>query len=72
MSGLSRFFYQKSSLLIAVLLTVIFINHLFLVMTGKAGRFELAYSNIKSLGTSVGFDQADVLAFFGNTHRLND
>ena len=32
-------------------------------MMGKGAGFEVADSNIRSLGTSFGFDQADVIAF---------
>jgi hypothetical protein len=62
-SRLSQFFYKKSSVLVAVILTAISFGYLFLVMMGQAAGFELADSNIKSLGTSFGFDQADVLVF---------
>lgn len=60
---LSQFFYKKSSVLVAVILTAISFGYLFLVMMGQAAGFELADSNIKSLGTSFGFDQTDVLVF---------
>jgi hypothetical protein len=63
MKGLSQFFYQKSSLVMAVLFTAIFIGYLFLIMIDKAAGFELADSNIKSLGTSFGFNQADIMVF---------
>jgi hypothetical protein len=56
--ALSQFFYQKSNLM-----TAIFIGYLVLVMMDKAVGFELADSNIKSLGTSFGFNQADIMVF---------
>ena len=61
---LSNLFYQNSSLLIAIALAIIFIGYLFLVMMSKSTGFELSDGNIKSLGTSFGFDEADVILFF--------
>jgi hypothetical protein len=61
--ALSQFFYQKSNLMTAIFLTAIFIGYLVLVMMDKAVGFELADSNIKSLGTSFGFNQADIMVF---------
>ncbi len=63
MRRLSQYFYQKSSFVIAVLLTAISFSYLFLVMQGEAAGFEMVDSNIKSLGTSFGFDQADIMVF---------
>ncbi|MDT2078956.1 MAG: hypothetical protein RMX54_11825, partial [Planktomarina sp.] len=40
-----------------------FIGYLFLVMMSKSTGFELSDSNIKSLGTSFGFDKADIVLF---------
>jgi hypothetical protein len=60
---LSQIFYKKSNIVIALFLTAIFISYLFLVMIDKAAGFELADSNIKSLGTSFGFDQAEIMIF---------
>ena len=61
---LSNLFYQNSSLLIAIALAIIFNGYLFLVMMSKSTGFELSDGNIKSLGTSFGFDEADVILFF--------
>lgn len=61
--NLSQFFYQKSSLVLAVFLTAILVGYLLLVMMSKAAGFELADNDTKSLGTSFGFDQADIIAF---------
>ena len=63
LKGISQFFYQNSNLLTGVSLTIIFIGYLVLVMMGKGAAFELADSNMRSLGTSFGFDQADIHAF---------
>ena len=62
-SRTSHFFYQKSSLVIAVFFTMVFIGYLFLIMIGKAAGFELANDHMKSLGTSFGFDHADIIVF---------
>ena len=62
-SRLSHFFYQNSGLIIAIFFTIVFIGYLFLIMMGKAEGFELADGNMKSLGTSFGFNHADIIAF---------
>jgi len=62
---ISNFFYRNSTFLVAVCLTITFIGYLFLVMMSKSTGFELSDSNIKSLGTSFGFDEADIILFFG-------
>ena len=64
--GLSEIFYQKSNFMIAFFLTSIFIGYLYLVMISKSKSFELADGGIKSLGTSFGFDQSDVIVFFAS------
>lgn len=60
----SEFFYAKSSLVTAVLATFVFAGYTVLVMSGQGKAFEVANSSIKSLGTSLGFGQAEILAFF--------
>ena len=59
----SYFFYQNSSIATAVFSTIFFISYLFLIMMGKAAGFELADGSMKSLGTSFGFNHADIIAF---------
>ena len=59
----SNFFYQFSSIWIAILLTIVFIGYLALVLMVKSTGFELSDGNIKSLGTSFGFDKADIVLF---------
>ena len=61
---ISLFFYQYSSLKVAVLFTAIFIGYLVLVMTHKATGFELSDGNIKSLSMSFGFNKEDITVFF--------
>ena len=63
LKGVSQFFYKKSNLVTGVSLTAIFVGYLLFVMMGKGTGFEVAGSNIRSLGTSFGFDQLDVIAF---------
>ena len=59
----SNFFYQFSSIWIAILLTIVFIGYLVLVLMVKSTGFELSDGNIKSLGSSFGFDKADIVLF---------
>ena len=59
----SNFFYQNSSIATAVFSTIFFISYLFLIMMGKAAGFELADGSMKSLGTSFGFNHADIISF---------
>ena len=59
----SQFFYAKSSLVTAVLATLVFASYTVLVLSGQGKAFEVANSSIKSLGTSLGFGQAEILAF---------
>ena len=66
---LSNLFYQNSSLLIAIALAIIFTGYLFLVMMSKSTGFELSDGNIKSLGTSFGFDEAEIILFFAARTR---
>ena len=63
LSRASQFFYTKSNLITALLATSIFAGYLLLFLTGKGKAFEVANSSIKSLGTSLGFGQVEILAF---------
>jgi len=60
----SEFFYAKSTLVTALIATAIFAGYTVLVLSGQGKAFEVANSSIKSLGTSLGFGQAEILAFF--------
>ena len=60
----SEFFYAKSTLVTALIATVVFAGYTVLVLSGQGKAFEVANSSIKSLGTSLGFGQAEILAFF--------
>jgi hypothetical protein len=64
MKRITQFFYQNSNLKVVFLITAIFMGYLILVMIPKATGFEIPSSNVKSLGASFGFDQADIIAFF--------
>jgi hypothetical protein len=59
----SQFFYAKSSLVTAVLATLVFAGYTALILSGQGKAFEVANTSIKSLGTSLGFGQAEILAF---------
>ena len=63
LSLVSRFFYAKSNLITALLATAIFAGYLVFVLTLQGKAFEVANSSIRSLGTSFGFGQAEILAF---------
>ena len=60
----SEFFYTKSTLATALIATAAFAGYTVLVLSGQGKAFEVANSTIKSLGTSLGFGQAEILAFF--------
>ena len=64
LSRASQFFYTKSNLITALLATSVFASYLLFFLTGKGKTFEVANSSIKSLGTSLGFGQVEILAFF--------
>ena len=63
LSRASQFFYTKSNLITALLATSVFAGYLLFFLTGKGKAFEVANSSIKSLGTSLGFGQVEILAF---------
>jgi hypothetical protein len=62
-SRASQFFYTKSNLITALLATSVFAGYLLFFLTGKGKAFEVSNSSIKSLGTSLGFGQVEILAF---------
>ena len=47
-----------------MLATSVFAGYLVFFLTGKGTAFEVANSTVRSLGTSLGFGQAEILAFF--------
>jgi hypothetical protein len=59
----ARFFYAKSNLKTALLATALFVGYLFFVLTAQGKAFAVADSTVRSLGTSLGFGQAEILAF---------
>ena len=61
----SGFFYAKSTLVTALLATALFVGYTALILSGQGKAFEVAGSSVRSLGTSLGFGQAEILAFFG-------
>ena len=63
LSLVSRFFYAKSNLVIALLATTIFAGYLVFVLTAQGNAFAVANSTVRSLGTSLGFGKAEILAF---------
>ena len=67
--GLSGFFYQKSNLVLAALLTAVFGGYLLFVSIPQSASFAAPGSGPQSLGTSIGFDSSDVLAFWPPARR---
>jgi hypothetical protein len=63
LSRASWFFYAKSNLVTALVATAVFAAYLVVVLTGKGAAFAVADSSVRSLGTSLGFGQAEILAF---------
>lgn len=64
MTKLSNFFYNKTSLLTATILTVLTFSYLFLVMTDIAKGFEIAEATPQSLAMSFGFSPEMVQEYF--------
>jgi hypothetical protein len=64
LSRLSGLFYAKSTLVTALLATAVFAGYTVLILSAQGKAFEVANSSIRSLGTSLGFGQAEVLTFF--------
>lgn len=62
--SISSFFYNKSSLVVAFISTVVVFAYLFLIFIDKSKCFETADSSVKSLGTSFGFSYEMVNKFF--------
>ena len=63
LSRASRFFYTKASLVTALLATSVIAGYLIFLLMGQGKAFEVANSSVRSLGTSLGFGQAEILAF---------
>ena len=64
LSRASQFFYTKSTLVTALIATAVFVGYTLLILGEQGKAFAVANSSIKSLGTSLGFGQAEILAFF--------
>ena len=63
MNKLSRFFYQKSTLIVAIALTALSFSYLFLVLMDMGKCFAVETGS-QSLGTSFGFSYEAVQQFF--------
>ena len=61
--GLSGFFYQRSNLGLAAVLTAVFGSYLLFVSIPQSASFAVPGNGPQSLGTSIGFNSTDVLAF---------
>ena len=64
MNKLSEFFYTKSSLVLALVTTAISFGFLFVVMMDASKCFEVADSDVQSLGTTFGLTAETVQRFF--------
>jgi hypothetical protein len=65
LSRASQFFYAKSNLVTALLVTAVFAGYLVFFLMRQGAAFEVANSSVRSLGTSLGFGQEEILAFLG-------
>jgi hypothetical protein len=63
MTRLSNYFYNKASLLTAIILTILTFSYLFLVMTDIAKGFEIVDATTQSLAMSFGFSYEMVEAY---------
>lgn len=66
MKRFSSFFYSRSSISLAIVLTLLTFGYLFIFMIDASKCFAVSGDGVKSLGTSFGFDQATVLEFFSS------
>ena len=64
MKKLSDFFYNKSTLLVAIAMTVITCTYLYVIFIDRSTCFEIANAEVKSLGTSFGLNYEIVEKFF--------
>lgn len=64
MNKIADFFYRRTNLIIAIILTVATFSYLFLVMLEMAKCFAVPDGGPESLGTTFGFDSEVVLQFF--------
>ena len=72
MNKLSLFFYKKSTLITALLATLLTFGYLFFVLIGATKCFEIEGDTIRSFGLSFGFSAETVKAFFAarNTEMI--
>jgi len=66
MNKISAFFYNKATITITLIFTIITFGYLFFVMMTVAKGFEVTDSNNTSLGMSLGFDYETVEAFISS------
>lgn len=63
MNKISKFFYDKSSFILAILSTIIFITYLLNVLVAKSVPFDVTGGMPKSLGTTFGFGETEILSY---------
>ena len=63
MNKMSKFFYDKSSFILAILSTIIFLTYLLNVLVAKSVPFDVTGGMPKSLGTTFGFGETEILSY---------
>ena len=63
MNKISKLFYLHSNCLLAISITAVCGFYFCFLLIGKAVEFQVPNSNIQSLGTSFGFEEAKILNF---------
>ena len=60
MNKISKLFYRYSNFLVAISITAIWGLYLYFLLVGKAVEFQVPNSNIQSLGTTFGIEEAKI------------
>lgn len=63
MNKMSKFFYDKSSFILSILSTIIFLTYLLNVLVAKSVPFDVTGGMPKSLGTTFGFGETEILSY---------
>ena len=63
MNKISKLFYLHSNCLLAISITAVWGFYLYFLLIGKAAEFQVPNSNIQSLGTTFGFEEAKISNF---------
>ena len=63
MNKISKFFYDKSSFILAIISTIIFVAYVLNILVSKSVPFDLTGGTPKSLGTTFGFGETEILSY---------